>query len=68
MKNYKNLQINNVQWFSNSLGTIGIIYCTDTITNKNNNYIGNGKGIDIDDDIKTIIDWGTKFHNKTLEL
>ncbi len=54
---YNNLEILQTRWYNR----LGIIKTKDITTNEIKIFIGEGYGFDEQQDIKHIIDWGTKY-------
>lgn len=57
-----NLTIIKKEWFPTSTGLIGIIIAQDNITEETKYYMGVGVGINEQDDVKTILERGTKLN------
>ena len=57
------MKVEKVFWFNGGAGMplIGIVFGKDEVTGKAKAYIGQGRGIVEEDDIKLIKDWGAKF-------
>ena len=49
------------KWFTNSKGTVGIVFTEDPITKKREAYISAVDGNDEETDIKFIKEWGNTF-------
>ena len=60
MKEYKDLIIDSVHWFSGR-DSIGIILCTDKITNEKKAYMGLASGVHEGRDTIAIIEYGQKL-------
>lgn len=55
----------NVTWFTpwtTDLGIIGLVKAKDEITEDIEYYIGVGRGVDIKEDIDTIMKWGAPVY------
>lgn len=54
---HNNQEVLDAKWFQK----LGVIKTKDTTTNEIKFYIGEGYGVSEEEDIKHIIDWGTKY-------
>lgn len=59
----KNIKLIDAVWFTNPYETkvMGIVKAYDTITEEYKYYIGFGRGLSEEEDIKDILGWGTKY-------
>lgn len=57
MDNMDNLEVMATKWY----GKVGIIKAKDKITNEIKIYIGEGWGLDEQQDIQNVLAWGTKY-------
>jgi hypothetical protein len=60
------MEVNHVLWFSNGMGTIGIVLCTNEM-GKKKAYIRQCAGHDEEEDIQTILKLGAKLHDSQVE-
>jgi hypothetical protein len=60
----KNIKLIDTVWFTNPYEKqqcMGIVKAYDTITEEYKYYIGFGRGLSEEEDIKDILGWGTKY-------
>lgn len=66
-----NIKLVNVFWFTNPYEKkqcMGIVKAYDTITEEYKYYIGFGRGLSEEEDIKEILAWGTKYKEEDFKL
>ena len=59
----KNIKLIDTVWFTNpyEMNVMGIVKGYDKITKEYNYYVGLGRGLSEEEDIKDILGWGTKY-------
>jgi hypothetical protein len=62
------MEYENAIWFTNLAGeTIGIVMKIDNATGKKKAYMGTGAGVDEEEDIATILEWGAPLELTVIE-